>query len=86
MQALDGWVEESNRYGAHNAVVVVAGNKTDVGRRAVTEHEGRAWAEANGFLFFEVRSDAQVANRDGRGGRALTRPFRDARRFPSTRL
>lgn len=53
-QALDGWVEESNRYGAHNAVVVVAGNKTDVGRRAVTEHEGRAWAEANGFLFFET--------------------------------
>jgi hypothetical protein len=53
-QALEGWVEESNRYGAQNAVVVVAGNKTDVGRRTVSEREGRAWAEANGFLFFET--------------------------------
>jgi len=42
------------RYGATNAVVVVAANKTDKGDRQVSDKEGRAWAEANGFLFFEV--------------------------------
>uniref|UniRef100_A0A7R9SVU2 Uncharacterized protein n=1 Tax=Polyblepharides amylifera TaxID=1486889 RepID=A0A7R9SVU2_9CHLO len=52
--ALDAWIDESAKYGAGSAVVVVAGNKTDVGRRAVSENEGRAWAQANGFLFFEV--------------------------------
>jgi hypothetical protein len=48
------------RYGAKNAVVIVAATKTEAGRRAVTEQEGRAWAEANGFLYFEVRAAAQL--------------------------
>jgi hypothetical protein len=37
----------------------------------------------HGPLFY---SDAQVAKRNVSGGRSFTRPFRDARRFPSTRL
>mmetsp|Transcript_4021 Transcript_4021/g.12569 ORF Transcript_4021/g.12569 Transcript_4021/m.12569 type:complete len:213 (+) Transcript_4021:329-967(+) len=53
-EALGSWVEESVRYGARDPVVVVAGNKTDVNRRVVSENEGRAWASTNGFLFFEV--------------------------------
>lgn len=53
-EALDQWVEESARYGGSNAVVVVAGNKTDLGKRAVSDSEARAWADRNGFPYFEV--------------------------------
>eukprot|EP00239_Pterosperma_sp_CCMP1384_P012032 CAMPEP_0197865030 /NCGR_PEP_ID=MMETSP1438-20131217/43430_1 /TAXON_ID=1461541 /ORGANISM="Pterosperma sp., Strain CCMP1384" /LENGTH=250 /DNA_ID=CAMNT_0043483433 /DNA_START=443 /DNA_END=1195 /DNA_ORIENTATION=- len=53
-EALDAWIQEGQRYGAENAVVVVAGNKTDQSRRVISENEGRQWADANGFLFFEV--------------------------------
>ncbi|KAK3284655.1 hypothetical protein CYMTET_7707 [Cymbomonas tetramitiformis] len=61
-EALDSWIDESARFGAQNAIVVVAANKVDVGRRVVSEKEGRQWAESNGFLFFEVsaNSGAQV--------------------------
>lgn len=52
--ALDAWLEESERFGARDAIVVVAANKTDLKRRVVSEEEGRSWAEQNGFLFFEV--------------------------------
>mmetsp|Transcript_1734 Transcript_1734/g.6034 ORF Transcript_1734/g.6034 Transcript_1734/m.6034 type:complete len:255 (+) Transcript_1734:262-1026(+) len=54
-EALEGWLDESARFGARNAVVVVAGNKVDQSsRRQVSEAEGREWARGNGFLFFET--------------------------------
>mmetsp|Transcript_3467 Transcript_3467/g.5923 ORF Transcript_3467/g.5923 Transcript_3467/m.5923 type:complete len:249 (+) Transcript_3467:256-1002(+) len=56
--SLNGWIDESMRYGAKNAVVIVAATKTEAGRRAVTEQEGRAWAEANGFLYFETSAES----------------------------
>uniref|UniRef100_A0A7S0RR07 Uncharacterized protein n=1 Tax=Pyramimonas obovata TaxID=1411642 RepID=A0A7S0RR07_9CHLO len=56
--SLNGWIDESMRYGAKNCIVVVAANKTDLGRRVVTEQEGRAWAESNGFLYFETSAES----------------------------
>mmetsp|Transcript_395 Transcript_395/g.1295 ORF Transcript_395/g.1295 Transcript_395/m.1295 type:complete len:192 (+) Transcript_395:66-641(+) len=52
--ALEGWLDERQRYGGDRATVVVAANKVDLTKRQVSEREGRAWAERNGFLYFEV--------------------------------
>ena len=47
----------------------------------------RVWEAECGADTAEVQRRDKVANRDGRGsgGRSLTEPLRDARRFPSTR-
>lgn len=57
-EALDYWMEEmsnevSNKAEVDSIVVCVCANKIDL-RRAVDESEGRLWADARGFHFFEV--------------------------------
>ncbi|CAG5134922.1 unnamed protein product [Candidula unifasciata] len=57
-EALDYWVQEmsseiANKSEVDSIVVCVCGNKTDL-RRRVEETEGRLWAEAHGFYFFEM--------------------------------
>jgi len=53
-ESLDAWVEESCRYGAANASVFVVANKTDLQDREVAAEEGKRWASANGYDYFEV--------------------------------
>lgn len=47
---LDAWVKEAAKFGAKDAVVAVAGNKTDTKKREVKQKEGQAWATARGFM------------------------------------
>ena len=37
-----------------NAILILAGNKCDLGSPVVTEEEARTWAEDNGVLYFQV--------------------------------
>lgn len=55
-ESITSWVEESKKYGAPDMVIFVAGTKADVPGRKVSEKEGRDWAAAQGFAFFEVSS------------------------------
>eukprot|EP01135_Chromosphaera_perkinsii_P010112 Nk52_evm1s2017 gene=Nk52_evmTU1s2017 len=40
-----------------NMIVAVCANKTDIRRRAVTENEGKYWADSRGFLYFETSAN-----------------------------
>jgi DnaJ family protein C protein 27 len=51
---LEQWVKESQKYGAKDLVTVVCANKVDLGRRVVSEAEGRRWATSKGFGYFET--------------------------------
>lgn len=57
-ESLQRWVEESEAYGAKDMAVFVVANKADVPSRKVTEREGREWAAARGFPFFEVSASS----------------------------
>lgn len=57
-KALDGWLSELKRefgetHDQTKLVVIVCANKTDK-RRAVSETDGRLWAEQRGFRYFET--------------------------------
>lgn len=57
---LDGWLAEAKKFGLKTCPSVVCANKVDL-RREVSEQEGREWAEAHGFKYFET-SAATGAN------------------------
>ncbi|KAG2437182.1 hypothetical protein HXX76_005846 [Chlamydomonas incerta] len=57
-EALEGWLEESRKYGAENMVIFVAATKADQPVRKVFEKEGREWAQSKGFPFFEVSASS----------------------------
>ena len=48
-EALDSWLAESSKFGAKDLFIAVCANKADEKNRAVTEKEGREWAEKNGI-------------------------------------
>ncbi|WIA15664.1 hypothetical protein OEZ85_002290 [Tetradesmus obliquus] len=65
-EALGGWLQEAQQYGAPpNMVVFVAATKVDLPGRKVPEAEGRAWALAHNMPYYEVSAAS------GRGVRAL---------------
>lgn len=60
---LDAWLEEAQRHGcplsqSHKKgdmpVVILCANKTDSGRRAVTQAEGTQYASKHGMLYYET--------------------------------
>ena len=51
---LELWHNEAIKYGAKDMVVVVCANKIDGGKRVVSEAEGKKWAMAKGFGYFET--------------------------------
>jgi len=54
-EALERWVGEAREGGAAGgAPVVVVGNKAELLAAAVPANEGRAWAEGQGWAFFEA--------------------------------
>mmetsp|Transcript_7563 Transcript_7563/g.18096 ORF Transcript_7563/g.18096 Transcript_7563/m.18096 type:complete len:196 (-) Transcript_7563:314-901(-) len=55
--ALDGWVQEAKKYGLKSAPVVVCANKVDL-KRAITEREGREWAESYGYAYYETSAQS----------------------------
>ena len=62
-EALANWLEEASMHGAKDLVFAVIGNKIDSKKRVVTEAEGKKWANARGFTFFETsaKDGANVA-------------------------
>ena len=56
-EALEGWLRESAKFGGGDVPLVVCANKVDK-RRAVSEAEGRAWAEGRGFPYFETSAES----------------------------
>ena len=56
--ALPRWIAEMEKYGAKAPAVVVCGNKTDTGQRAVKTAEARTWAQQRGFLFYETSAES----------------------------
>lgn len=53
-QSLSSWLGEHAKFGGKPAIVVVCANKTDEAKRVVTEAEGKKWAQAQGFVYFET--------------------------------
>ena len=55
--ALETWLQEAAKFGGGDVPLVVCANKVDK-RRAVSEAEGRAWAEGRGFPYFETSAES----------------------------
>jgi len=55
--ALDSWMIECSKYGGSKIPLIVCANKIDK-KRAVSEQEGRAWATAHGFSYFETSASS----------------------------
>lgn len=53
-EGLEGWLKEASKYGAKDTTIFVAANKVDKEKRQVSEKEGRQWAAAHNFDFFET--------------------------------
>ncbi|KAK1309358.1 Ras-related protein RABA6b [Acorus calamus] len=54
-ESLTRWLEELRRFGDHDMVIVLIGNKSDLGEaREVAEEEGRGFAELEGIFFLET--------------------------------
>ncbi len=52
---LTGWLEEVRQSAHQNIVIMLIGNKTDLGaRREVTYEEGAKFAKENGLIFLET--------------------------------
>jgi DnaJ family protein C protein 27 len=62
--ALDGWLAEAKQFGAKDLVGVVCANKVDLvaagggKKRAVSEQDGRRWATAKGFAYYETSAQS----------------------------
>ena len=52
--SLERWVEEIGNNASQSIVIVVIGNKADLGERVVKEEEGRAFASENSLLYGET--------------------------------
>ncbi|KNC52020.1 RJL family GTPase [Thecamonas trahens ATCC 50062] len=50
---LEAWIREAEQYGAGDAQIIVVGNKVDLDR-TVSAKEGKAWARAHGYEYFEA--------------------------------
>jgi len=48
------WLQEVNRYAAENVTVVLIGNKSDLGNRAVAAAQGQKLADEEGIAFIET--------------------------------
>jgi len=48
------WIEELQRQGSADIVIGLAGNKSDLPKRAVKAEDARQYAQDNGCLFFET--------------------------------
>lgn len=59
--SLDHWLKEAADAGAKSPPLAVCANKTDLGRRSVSEAEGKKWASAHKALYFETSA------KDGEG-------------------
>jgi DnaJ family protein C protein 27 len=58
-KALDGWLKEARKFGcSRECSGALCANKCDLPRRAVTEEEGRSWAKANNFTYFETSASS----------------------------
>jgi DnaJ family protein C protein 27 len=55
---LDHWLAEAATHGAVSVPTVVCANKCDQPKRLVTEAEGRRWATAKGFPYFDVSAQS----------------------------
>ena len=53
-QSLSNWLSEHHQFGARPSIVVVCANKVDEPKRAVSEADGKKWAQAQGFVYFET--------------------------------
>uniref|UniRef100_A0A7S0RSD0 Uncharacterized protein n=1 Tax=Chlamydomonas leiostraca TaxID=1034604 RepID=A0A7S0RSD0_9CHLO len=62
-EALPAWLQEAKDCGAEHMVIIVAATKADNPTRRVTEKEGRDWAAAMGFPFFEVSASSGMGVR-----------------------
>jgi len=53
---LDDWLLEMRKFvsDTDDFIVAVCANKTDIGRRVITEDAGKEYAEKKGFLYFEL--------------------------------
>lgn len=53
---LDDWLLEMRKFTSDtdNFIVAVCANKTDIGRRVISEDVGREYADKKGFLYFEL--------------------------------
>merc|ERR1712000_602867 len=52
---LQSWLEDCRRYSNQNIVIMLIGNKCDLGnKRAVSKEEGEAFASKNGLTFLET--------------------------------
>mmetsp|Transcript_23511 Transcript_23511/g.76620 ORF Transcript_23511/g.76620 Transcript_23511/m.76620 type:complete len:137 (-) Transcript_23511:310-720(-) len=56
-EALEGWVQEAYKHGAKDMQVAVCGNKCDSKSREVKPKEAQAWANKNGYLYFETSAN-----------------------------
>ena len=55
LDALDKWLKEGKDYGLQAPAMVLVGNKTDTGKREVSEADAKRWAGAHGSLaYFET--------------------------------
>lgn len=55
---LEAWLKESKQYGASDPTIIVCANFCDSKSRVVTEKEGRQWAQARGFPYFETSASS----------------------------
>ncbi|KAK1302759.1 Ras-related protein RABA6b [Acorus calamus] len=54
-ESLTRWLEELRRFADHDMVIILIGNKSDLGEaREVAEEEGRGLAELEGIFFLET--------------------------------
>lgn len=53
-QALDDFLKESARFGAKDLVIAVCANKCDLPKRVISEADGKKWATARGYSYFDT--------------------------------
>uniref|UniRef100_A0A7S0ELM2 RJL family GTPase n=1 Tax=Hanusia phi TaxID=3032 RepID=A0A7S0ELM2_9CRYP len=56
-EALEAWVQEAYKHGAKDLQIAVCGNKCDSKSREVKPKEAQAWANKNGYLYFETSAN-----------------------------
>jgi Ras-related protein Rab-18 len=57
----ENWLKEALEYFPENDVIMMlVGNKIDLGNRAVTKQEGEAMARKNGMMFIETSAKNRI--------------------------
>lgn len=57
---LEMWIREAAKFGAKDCVTVVCANKIDLPKRVISESEGRKWASAKGYGYYETSASSGV--------------------------